>query len=374
MKTNFAALTTEQKTAWARDLWRTARNQSFLMRFTGTGHNAMIQRITELTKTEKGDRAVMTLLADLTGDGVVGDYTLEGNEEEIKAYDTVIQIDQLRNANRLKGRMADQRSIVNFRKSSKDVLAYWLADRLDQLGFLTLSSLPYTLQTNGAPRPVRSTGQNFADLEFAESAPAPSANRALYLNSAGLNTGTGYDAANGTLTPMTYKDIVNLKAFAKDNYIRGIKTGNGEEIFHLFLTPVGMAQLKLDSDFIANIRNAGVRGKSNELFAGSSSVMVDGVVVHEYRHVFDNRKAAAGNQFGVGGNDKGQRALFCGAQAMGFCDLGAAGWDEEYFDYKNQPGISINKIVGLLNPKFKGNPVNGETDENFGVVTVDTSI
>lgn len=374
--TNFAALTTEQKTAWALDLWRTARNQSFLMRFTGSGHNAMIQRITQLTKTEKGARAVMTLLADLTGDGVMGDYILEGNEEEIKAYDTVIQIDQLRNANRLKGRLADQKSIVNFRKSSKDLLAYWLADRLDQLGFLTLASLPFTRTNNGAARPVLATGQNFSDLEFAIASPAPSANRSLYLNSSGLNAGTGFDAADGTLTPLSYKDIVRLKAFAKDNYIRGIKTGNGEEVYHLFTTPSGMASLKLDADYIANVRNAGVRGNKNTLFAGTDSVLVDGIVVHEYRHVPNMTKAAAGQAFGsVSGNDtQTQRALLCGAQAMGMADLGTPGWDEEYFDYKNSPGISINKMMGLLNPLFKGNPADPNTDENFGVVTVDTAI
>ena len=40
--TNFAALTSEQKTAWARDLWRVARNTSFVNQFAGIGHNAMV--------------------------------------------------------------------------------------------------------------------------------------------------------------------------------------------------------------------------------------------------------------------------------------------------------------------------------------------
>jgi hypothetical protein len=45
-----------------------ARDLSFINRFTG-GTDAIIQRITELTKTEKGDRAIMHLLADLVEDG-----------------------------------------------------------------------------------------------------------------------------------------------------------------------------------------------------------------------------------------------------------------------------------------------------------------
>jgi N4-gp56 family major capsid protein len=371
-KTNFAALTDEQKTAWARDLWRVARNASFINQFAGKGHNAMVQRIDTLTKSEKGARAVLTLVADLEGDGIAGDRTLEGNEEAMKAFDTVIQIDQLRNANRLEGRVADQKTIVNFREQSRDKLGYWMADRLDQMAFLTMSSLPYTKKTNGADR---GAGNALPLLEFAPAADvAPSAGRCMHITSNGLTSGTGFNAADGVLTSLTYKDIVNLKAAAKDSYIRGIKGKAGDEVFHLFVTPQGMADLKLDPDFIANVRNAGVRGGSNSLFAGTTSVMVDGVIVHEYRHVFDTRGAAAGSKMGASGNDNGQRALFCGAQAMGMADLGTPYWDEDYFDYNNQPGIAIGKIFGFLKPQFKGNPASPEALEDFGVVTVDTAI
>ena len=67
--TNFAALTEEELTVWSRDFWRVARNASFINQFAGTGPNSMVQRITELTKNEKGARAVITLLADMQEDG-----------------------------------------------------------------------------------------------------------------------------------------------------------------------------------------------------------------------------------------------------------------------------------------------------------------
>lgn len=113
MLTNFAALTSEQLTAWSRDFWRVARNKSFINKFAGSGPNAMVQRITDLTKSEKGTRAVFTLIAEASGDGITGDNTLEGNEEALRAYDMVVNIDQLRFANRIQGRMADQKSVVN---------------------------------------------------------------------------------------------------------------------------------------------------------------------------------------------------------------------------------------------------------------------
>ena len=85
--TNFALLTNEQKTTWSKDLWRQARNFSFVNQFSGSDSNSVIQHITELKKSEKGARAVITLLADLEGDGVAGDRTLEGNEEAMKSFD-----------------------------------------------------------------------------------------------------------------------------------------------------------------------------------------------------------------------------------------------------------------------------------------------
>lgn len=376
-KTNFAALTDEQLTAWGMKFWHHARNNAFISRFLGKGPNAMIQHITELTKSKKGARAVLTLLADMTGDGVVGDARLEDNEEALSSFDTVIQIDQMRNANRIEGRMADQKSVVNFRAASKDALGYWLADRLDQLAFLALASMPYTRNTNGSLRPVLAAGKNFADLEFAPSGTlaAPTARRGYHLKSTGITSGTGFDAADGSLVPMDYASLVRLKALAKDNYIRPIKGAGGEDTYHVFVTPQGMADLRLDPDFIANIRHAGVRGDSNQLFSGASSVLVDGMVVHEFRHVFNTVGAAAGDGFGAtNGNDKGQRAMLCGAQALGMADIGTAEWVEDKFDYENEVGISISKIVGFLKPQFKGNLSSPSAKEDFGVITLDTGL
>jgi len=366
--TNFAALTSEQKTVWSRDFWHAARNASFINQFAGSGSNAMVQRITDLTKSEKGARAVLTLLADLSGDGVVGDYTLEGNEEALSSSDITVRIDQMRNANRLAGRLADQKSIVNFREASKDSLAYWMADRMDQIAFLTLSGLAYTKKNNGGARTVAATGQNLSNLEFSADVTAPTSKRTLVAKADGT-VGTGNLTATGILG---YKNIVNLKAYAKDHYMRGVRGKGGDEGFHMFVTPQGMAQLKLDADFLANVRNAGNRGPVNSLFSGSSSVMVDGVMIHEFRHVYDTSGEAADGKFGAGGAINGQRALFCGAQALAMADIGDADWVEETYDYGNQHGISIGKILGFRKPKYTS-MVTGDA-QDFGVITLDTAI
>ena len=377
--TNFASLTSEQLTIWSRDFWRVARNMSFINQFAGSGSNAMVQRISELTQSEKGARAVLTLLADMTGDGIVGDNTLEGNEEALRAFDIVVTIDQLRFANRLSGRLADQKSVVNFREHSRDALAYAMADRMDQLAFLTLSGIGYNLKNNGALRPSLLSGQNLNDLEFSSNVTAPTSNRHRRFDAT-----NGIVAGDVTATvaadKLSYGAIVDLKAYAKDQYIRGLRGAGNDEMFHLFVTPQVMADLKLDSDFSANVRNAGIRGPQSSLFSGSSSLMVDGVMIHEFRHVFNTTGAttgtssnagAAGYKWGADADVNGSACLFCGAQALAMADIGIPEIVEDTFDYGNQNGISIGKIFGLQKPKYHSD-VTGQS-EDFGVIRLDVA-
>lgn len=357
--TNFGLLTSEQLTVWQRDTWHAARNFSFINRFLGTDENSIIQRVTELKQSEKGARAVITLVADLEGDGVVGDRTLEGNEEALKSYDQVIRIDQMRHANRHEGRLAEQKSVVNFRKESKNVLAYWLADRMDQLAFLTLSGVAYTYKNNGATR----SGSDFPYLEFGADVSAPSDKRA-----------TRWDAVSGLITSsvattdvdvadtITWQSLVDLRAYAKEQYVRGVREKGGEETFHVFMTPSCMARLKMDQDYMLNLRHAQPREAGNPLFSGSS-VKVDGLYLHEFRHVFHS------STWG-GGAVSGCQVLFCGAQALGMADIGDPIWVEKEFDYDNQPGISAAKMLGFLKPKFRSIYAGNTTPQDFGVLSM----
>lgn len=364
--TNFGALTNEEKTVWSRDFWRAARNAMFLNRFMGEGSGSMIQRITELTKSEKGARAVITLVADLEGDGVAGDRTLEGNEEAGKAYDQVIQIDQLRHAQRHEGRMADQKSVVNFRKESRNNLAYWMADRTDQLGFLTLSGVSYANTNRGAAR----VGSDLQYLDYAADVTAPSTNRHRRWDAT-----TGLEAGDTTAVAAadvpTYDMLIEAKAYAKDNYIRPIRDAQGMELYNVFMTPQGIAKLKQDTGFRNAWKDAMPRSSSNPLFKGADVIYVDGLAIYEYRHVYNTAGAASGSKWGAGSAIDGQRVLLCGAQAMAYADIGIPEWVEKGFDYENQQGISVGKIAGMLKPVFRSNIT--ATNEDFGVLCIDTA-
>lgn len=365
MLTNFGLLTNEQKTTWSMDLWRQARNMSFVNKFLGKDSNSLIQHITELKKTEKGARAVITLLNDMEGDGVAGDRQLEGQEESLKSSDQVIRIDQLRNANRHEGRMADQKSIINFREESRDKLAYWLSDRIDQLAFLTLSGVAYTVKNSGGTR----VGSDLPYLEFAADVSAPTTKRYARWNGTTklLEWGTGNGSITATDTPM-WELFVLLKAYAKDNYIRGIREDGGQETYHAFLSPQAMARLKLDPTYLQNLRHSQPRGDKNPLFTGAT-VKIDDIYLHEFRHVVNTRLAASGSKWGAAGAVDGCQILFCGAQAMGMADIGSPEWVEKGFDFENQQAIATGKILGFLKPKFY-TQYSGGTIEDFGVLSV----
>ena len=362
--TNFAALTDEQQTVWSLDFWKEARNKTRIMRFAGKSSNNMIQRITELSKTTDGARAVITMVNDAVGDGVVNDNTLEGNEEALQSTEDVIQLDQWRHAHRSTGRMSDQKGVVKFRNEANDKLSYRAAEILDQLAFLTLSGVSYAYQTNGVAR----VGSQLGNLAFNADVSAPSTNRHLRWDATGgLVAGDTSQVAADDIP--TWEMLVDLKATAVDRFIRPMRSDNGIEVYNVFMTPRGIAKLKKDSDFMNAWQHAQKRGESNPLFKGTphggmNGIYVDGLNIMEYRNVFHS------STWG-GGSVEGQRVLLCGAQALGFADIGMARWVERDYDYGNVNGISVAKIFGFLKPKlystFHG------TVEDFGVLCVDTA-
>jgi N4-gp56 family major capsid protein len=362
--TNFAALLTHEKKVWRRKLWRAGRNSQFLAPHIGDDDNSMVQRISELKKTEKGTKAVITLVHDLEGDGVAGDRTLEGNEEAGQASDIAIQIDQLRHATRHEGRMAEQKSVVGFRETALNNLGYWLGDRTDQLAILTMSGVSYTKQTNGADR----VGSDFPFLEFAGDVTAPTANRHFRVDGSGALQAADTSAIAAGHVP-TWDMMIDLKAYAEEQFIRPLRGEGGLSFYKVFMTPTALAALKKDQKFHDALKDAMGRGPGNPLFKGAMGYYIDGLFITTHRHVYNTTGAAAGSKWGGSGTVDGCRMLFCGAQALGYADLGAPDWVEKGFDYENQQAIATGKIMGFKKPVFKSQKTG--TQEDFGVICVD---
>lgn len=90
---------------WSRKLFREALKQCFFSRYMGEDSNSLVQVLTD-TKKSAGDRITVGLRMQLSGAGVQGDATLEGNEEALTTYSDAVTIDQLRHAVRSAGKMS----------------------------------------------------------------------------------------------------------------------------------------------------------------------------------------------------------------------------------------------------------------------------
>jgi N4-gp56 family major capsid protein len=362
MLTNFAALTPQQKLVWSRDVWKAARDGMFIKKFIGTDENSVIQRITELTKTEKGEQVIMHLVADLVEDGVIGDNEREGNEEAMQSYSQVLNIDLITHSVRNKGKLAEQKTVIKFREMGRDRLAYWLANRVDQLAFLTMSGISYAYQNNGAPR----VNSPFPNLAFAADVSAPTSKRHLMWDGTSLTTSNTATIAN-TYVP-SYKMIVDLVAYAKEQYVKPLMSG-GKEYYVMFVQPGTLAALKKDADYQRAVVGVATKSGTESPWFTGATVTIDGVVLHEHRLVYNTKGAASGSKWGSGGLVNGTRSLLCGAQALGMADIGTPEWTEKMFQYDSQQGINIDKMFGLLKPKFHS--IYSGSVEDFGVVAVD---
>ena len=361
-ETNFAALTADQKMVWSRDVWKAARDKMFIRKFIGTGENAVIQRITELTKSEKGEQVIMHLVADLVGDGVIGDNEREGNEEAIQSYSQTLNIDLITHSVKNKGKLSDQKTVIKFRETGKDVLSHWLASRVDQLAFLTMSGLSYGLQNNGEAR----VNSPFPNLSFAADVSAPSSARSLMWDGTSLAT-----SATGSITSgyvPSYKMIVDLVAYAKEHYVKPL-SAEGKEYYCMFVAPGTLAALKKDADYQRAVVGVATKQGENSPWFNGGTVTIDGVVLHEHRLVYTTKGATSGSKWGAGGLINGSRSLLCGAQALGMADIGMPEWTEKEFQYNSQTGINVDKMFGLIKPKFYSNY--DKSSQDFGVIALD---
>ena len=360
--TAFGELTPIQKVNWSRVVWKAARDQMFLKNFMSETGNSVVHRITELTATEKGTQCLFQLVADLVGDGVRGDDEREGMEEAMASHSQIIQIDQISHGVKNKGRMDDQKNVINFRYQGKDKLSYWLANRTDQLAFLTMSGISYAFENNGAPR----VGSVFPGLTFAADVTAPSAKRSLMWDGASLQVSN-----TGSITTAyvpKYAMIVDAIAYAKEHRIKPLMSG-GKPYYVMFVAPGTLAALKKDPDYQRAVVAVATKAGTDSPWFTGATVTVDGAVLHEHTLVYNTKGAASGSKWGSGGLVNGTRTLLCGAQALGMADLGPAEWDEKTFQYGSQQGINIDKMFGLLKPKFYS-IYNGSV-EDFSVVSVD---
>lgn len=332
--------------AWSKKLFVDALKKTYFEKFMGKTATSLIQIKDEVSKGP-GDRITIGLRMQLSGDGVQGDGTLEGNEESLTTYSDNVYIDQLRHAVRSSGKMSEQRVPFSVRDEAKSGLEDWWAGRLDAWFFNQLAG-------NTAVSDTRYTGN--------QAAVAPSTNRKVFVNGSADESQTATYVFNLNLI-----DKCVERAGIYSPTIRPIKV-NGEDKYVMFLHPYQVYDLRTStsSGQWLDIQKAAMMGgqiDKNPIYTGALGEY-NNVILHQAYRVPTGVNSSTGAAISTV-----RRAIFCGAQAAcmayGQKDQGGEmSWVEELFDYQNQLGVSAGMIAGLKKTQFNS--------EDFGTITVST--
>jgi N4-gp56 family major capsid protein len=333
---------------WGKRLFQEALKTCWMAKFIGDGSDSIIQMKGETSKGA-GDKVTVGLRMQLTGDGVQGDGTLEGNEEALTTYSDALYIDQLRHAVRSAGKMSEQRVPFSVRNEAKAGLRDWWAARIDLWAFNQLCG-------NTVQADTRYTG-NQATI-------APDANHRVF------TTGTADETVQADTTKIFTLAVI-------DKCVERAKTGTvpvrpvmigGEEKYVMLLHPYQVYDMRTSSTTgqwldIQKAAMAGGKASNSPIYTGALGEY-NGVVLHESTRVQLGIHSSSG-----AAQSAVRRAVFCGAQAamIGYGQKNQDGemdWTEELFDYGNQLGVSAGLIGGLKKTVFNS--------ADFGVITAST--
>jgi N4-gp56 family major capsid protein len=346
--TNYGVNAPEAVKLWRTQLAREALKATWIQKFIGDSSDDVVQTFDETSK-DAGDRVTVTLRMQLTGDGVAGDATLEGNEEPLTTYTDNLLINQLRHGVRSGGKMSEQRIPWSVRDEAMMGLKDWWAGRFDTAFFNQLCG--YT--------PVN-------DPRYAGMNPilGPDVNHITRMN------GKASDQALAAGDEFTLTLI--------DQMVEGAKLGgtvtngptirpvniDGEDRYVVVIHTKQVTQLRknISTGQWLDIQKAAVTGdgsKNNPIMTGALGVY-NGAVLHESTRITNGVDSGAGTPVLTA-----RRAVLLGAQAaaIGFGkgqSFKSFDWNEELFDYGNQLGVEAGTIHGLKKLQFNA--------ADFGVI------
>lgn len=346
--TNYATGNALAVKLFAKKLFQEALKTTYFSRFMGEGTDNVIQIKPETSKGA-GDQVTIGLRMQLTGAGIQGDGTLEGNEEGLVTYSDALVINQLRHAVRSAGEMSEQRVTFDVRDECRMGLQDWWADRLD-------ASWMNQVSGNTAQSDTRYTGN--------QATVAPDFAHKVFVNANELT-----DASISTTSIFAFGVIDKAveKAKTASPLIRPV-TVNGTKMYVCLLHPVQVTDLRITTTTggwldIQKAAMTGGRVDDNPIFTGALGVY-NNVVLHESTRC--PQAVNAGTSLGIAST---RRAVFMGAQASAVA-YGQKSrdqemtWVEELFDYGNQLGVSAGLIFGLKKMVFNS--------ADFGTITIPT--
>jgi len=325
-------------------------------RYYGTTENAVIHVKENLTKN-KGDRITLALAHELSGAGVSGNTTLEGNEEALDTRSHAITVDVLRHAVMVTD-WEELKSAIGLRDAGKVRLKNWAMKRLRADIITALHAV------NGVAYGSATEAEKDAWL-------ADNADRVLFGASVSNNSGNDHSASllnvDATADKLSPAMISLAKRLAQEASpaIRPVVVGEDEEWFVLFTGSRPFRDLRNHADMLSANRDAWTRGKDNPLFTGGDLIW-DGVIVKEIPEIGTlGTVGASGAEVGAG--------FLCGAQAVGVAWAQRTRTATQDTDYKFRHGVAIQEIRGVEKLRFGTGAADTDNPVDNGVVTLYTA-
>jgi len=344
MITEFGTASSQTVKLWSKKTWYEAQKGAmFFNKFLGTTEDSILYWAKDLEKTA-GDNIVYDLLVEMTGSGVSGDNTLEGNEEALTFHQESLKIDQLRHAH-IFGKMSQQRTVHNLRKDGQWALSRWWSNKFEELMFRYLCG----------------------DTTVAHATNSPTVSDADHQIYSGNATSEATLDANDRFL-LEDIDYAKEKALTGEYPMRPVRI-DGEDYFAVVLHPYSVTDLKLSLGTGASSikwhevqQYANQRGLKNPIFDGSLGIYNKCIIYESHRIHTPIANV--------------RRNLFLGAQAGTFA-LGNAydkmdqakvgednyiSWVEKNQDYENKKGLAAGCVFGMQKNVFNS--------DDFGVVTM----
>lgn len=324
-------------------------------KYMGTSENSIIQVKEDLTK-KAGDSITFALVNRLTGAGVTGSSTLEGNEEAMDSRSHKLTVDQLRNAVRVSV-LQEQFSAISLRNAAKPVLMDWMMETVrddvtDALG--SILGVVYA-----------SASEANKDIWVTDNADRVLFGAAVGNLSAGDHSASllNVDATADTLSAGMVS-LAKRRAKLADPQIRPIRVreAGDEEWFVLLCNSYCFRDLQADTTIQQANRDARARGINNPLFTGGD-LLYDGVIIREIEQIPVDAGAGAA-AIDVAPN------FLCGAQAVGVGYAMRSNTVEETFDYSDKKGVAVREIRGIEKMTFGSGTTDTADLKDHGVFTI----
>lgn len=337
------------------------RDNAFFPYMGAVSKNVLSPIVVDKSLVSAGQTVNLPLVTRLKGKGVQGNNQLTGNEEALGNYNMPISVEWNRNGVKVTKR-EEHWTEIDLRNAAKMMLKTWAAETLRDDIITALMAVDGTSRIAGKPTSTPDATAltpleaYTAQVEATKNAWMV-ANSDRYLFGKLVANAVSGVHATALLTLDTTDDrltaamltLAKTRAKAADPHIRPFKSDAalGREYFVVFVSSLGMRDLKADTTILSANREARPRDVAENPIFQDGDLIYDGMIIREVPEI----PVVVG--VGNGGSDVAP-AFLCGAQSVGVAWGQPVQSQVEDADYGFRQGVAVEELRGVAKMVFNG--------------------